>query len=131
MTHIHPGGETRLAPPLVGPPTSPPPAHQTARPALGINLRHLRAVIAARRAAIASLEAAMVAKCEAAAARTAPRGIRPDDRATWDHAMWDRYLTAAATLEPDYLPRLLRLHVEVECLERLRLLPMTPEARAA
>ena len=43
----------------------------------------------------------MAASCEAAAARGAPRAIRVDDRGTWDRAMWQRYLDAAARLEPD------------------------------
>ena len=73
----------------------------------------------------------MVGKCEASAARSAPRNVRLDDRATWDRAMWNRYLSAATALESDYMPRMLRLHAEVERLERLLLLPAAQEARAA
>jgi hypothetical protein len=131
MTRIHPGRETRLAPPLVTLPADPPPARQPSRPPLGIDRQYLRDVIAERRAALCALEAEMVSKCEEAAARTAPRGVRLDDRATWDRAMWNRYISAAATLEPDYLPRILRLHAEVDRLERILLLPLAPKARAA
>ena len=45
--------------------------------------------------------------------------------------MWDRYLSTAAALEPDYMPQMLRLHAEIESLERISLLPAAPEARAA
>ncbi len=66
-----------------------------------------------------------------AAARPAPRHVRLDDRGTWDRGMWDRYLSTAAALEPDYMPQMLRLHAEIERLERISLLPAAPEARAA
>jgi hypothetical protein len=131
MSHIHPSGETRLAPPLVTLPAKPPIARQPTRPALGIDRRQLRGVIAARRAALGALEAEMVSKCEETAARAAPRSVRLDDRTTWDRAMWDRYLSAAAAMEPDYLPQMLRLHAEIDRLERLRLLPPAPEVPAA
>ena len=88
-------------------------------------------MVAGRRARIAALEAAMVADCEREAARSAPRGIRVDDRATWDRAMWNRYLAAAAAAEPNYMPEMLRLHSEVERLERLLALPLAPEVQAA
>jgi hypothetical protein len=68
-------------------------------PSLGIDRHHLRAVIAERRAALSAIEMEMVARCEEAAARPAPRHVRLDDRGTWD-----RYLSAATVLEPDYMP---------------------------
>ena len=61
----------------------------------------------------------------------ASRHVRLDDRSTWDRGMWDRYLSTAAALEPDYMPQMLRLHAEIERLERISLLPAAPEARAA
>lgn len=130
MTHIHPDGDTRLAPPLITRPTTPadrPPAARN----LGIDHSQLRATIAARRGTIANLEAEMVTKCEAAAARNRAHGVDVADRGTWDRLMWERYLSAAAALESDYLPDLLRLHAEVRRLERLMLLPTAREALAA
>lgn len=131
MSHVHPSGETRLATPFITRPASLPAAQHSSRPSLGIDRQQLRAVIAARRAALGAIETEMVGKCEASAARSAPRNVRLDDRATWDRAMWNRYLSAATALERDYMPRMLRLHAEVERLERLLLLPATQEARAA
>lgn len=131
MSHIHPSGETRLAPPFVTRSATPPTAQQSRRPSLGIDHQHLRAIIADRRAALSAIEIEMVGKCEEVATRAAPRHVRRDDRGTWDRAMWNRYLSAAAALEPDYMPQMLRLHAEVERLERILLLPATPEPRAA
>jgi hypothetical protein len=131
MTHIHPGGQTRPAPPLVTIQVNSPIPRQPGRPPLGIDRHQLRGVIAARCAALGALEAEMVSKCEEAAAKAAPRGVRLDDRTTWDRAMWERYLSAAAAMESDYLPQMLRLHAEIDRLERLLLLPPAPEAPAA
>ena len=72
----------------------------------------------------------MVGKCEEIAARAAPRRVRVDDRETWDRGMWDRYLAAAAAIEADYLPGLLRLHGEVKRLQRLSELSAQAGARA-
>ena len=130
MSHIEPSGETRLAAPFVTRTTAAPAARQN-RPSLGIDRHHLGAVIATRRAALSAIEMEMAAKCEEVAARAASRHVRPDDRSTWDRGMWDRYLSAATTLEPDYMPQMLRLHAEIERLERISLLPAAPEARAA
>ena len=98
---------------------------------LGIDRSSLRGVIAARQARLSALETAMVAACEAQAARTAPRGVSVDDRETWDHAMWNRYLAAATQLEPDFMPEMLRLHSEVQRLQRLLEMPLNQEAKAA
>lgn len=131
MSHIHPSGETRLAQPFVTRPAGSKDAGRPSRPSLGIDRNHLRAVIAERRAALSAIEMEMVARFEEAASRAAPRHVRLDDRGTWDRRMWDRYLSAAAALEPDYMPQMLRLHAEIERLERILLLPAAPEARAA
>ncbi len=89
-----------------------------------LNRNHLVSGIASRSRHLADLEAAMAASCEAAAARGAPRGIRVDDRATWDRAMWQRYLDTAARLEPDYGPLMRRLLQEIDRLQRLLDLPL-------
>jgi hypothetical protein len=127
MTHLNPGGETRLAPPLLTLTTTARPNH----PPLGIDRSRLRDIIAARQARLSALETAMVAACEAQAARSAQRGVRVDDRETWDRAMWDRYLAAATKLEPDFLPEMLRLHSQVQRLERLLGLHFAVQAKAA
>jgi len=77
-----------------------------------------------RRERLASLEAALVTACEAAAARGGARTMQIDDRETWDRATWQRYLKAAAQLEPDYGPRMRRLLLEIGHLERLLRLPV-------
>ena len=72
----------------------------------------------------AILEAALVAACEQAAARGAAGRVRLADRETWDRAMWQRYLDAAARLEPGYGPRMRRLLREIDQLTRLIELPI-------
>ena len=67
---------------------------------------------------------------EKAAAHGAGRHIRIDDRATWDRAAWNRYITAVTQLEPDFMPEMLRLTREIERLERLVALPAAPSATA-
>lgn len=99
-----------------------PPASGQVRPHLDRDC--LRAGIARRRQALAGLEAAMVAACEKAAARGAAGFVRIDDRETWDRAMWQRYLDAAARLEPDFGPRMRRLLQEIDQLTRLMALPV-------
>jgi hypothetical protein len=85
---------------------------------------HLATGIASRGRHLADLEAALAVSCEAAAARGAPRGIQVDDRATWDRAMWQRYLDAAARLEPDYGPLMRRRLQEIDRRQRLLDLPL-------
>ena len=85
---------------------------------------HLRSGVMARRRTLAELETAMVAACEAAAARCAARGVRIEDRASWDRTMWQRYLDAATRLEPQYGPAMRRLYQEIDQLERLLALPL-------
>jgi hypothetical protein len=125
VTHMTPGGESRPAPPLLSP-TSPPDMADT----LGIDRTRLRDALAVRRARAAVIETEWVALCERDAARGTPRGIRVDDRATWDKAMWNRYLAAAAASEPRFLPRLRRLHDEIARLEAL-LAPLSAHAAKA
>jgi hypothetical protein len=121
MSHLNPGGETRPAPPL---PSSPPDAIQCQL--LGIDGFRVRDAIATRRAQIGIIEAEWVIACERDAARGACNSVRLDDRQTWDKAMWDRYLAAAAGRQGEYLPRLLRLYNEIALLEGLlALLPAT------
>jgi hypothetical protein len=85
---------------------------------------HLRSGVVARRRPHAELETAMVAACEAAAARCTARGVRIEDRTSWDRTMWQRYLDAATRPEPQYGPAMRRLYQEIEQLERLLALPL-------
>jgi hypothetical protein len=89
-----------------------------------LDRNHLVSGIVSRRGRLADLEAAITASCEAAAVRGAARAIRVDDRGTWDRAMWQRYLDAAARLEPDYGPLMRRLLQEIDRLQRLLDLPL-------
>ena len=76
MTHLSPGGDTRLASSHLTRVTTP------SRLDLGIDPLQLRAAIASRRAALAALETAMVADCEQQAARGAGQNVtdrRPHD----------------------------------------------------
>jgi hypothetical protein len=66
----------------------------------------LRHGIAARRQRLAEIETSMVEACERAAMSGGCRNVRIDDCKTWDKAAWQRYLEAAARLEPDYLPQI-------------------------
>jgi hypothetical protein len=118
MTHIHPGGETRPAPPmLAGIPARP-------RTMQGFDRRRLRQAIMDKRAQLAALEMSMVAICEQDAARGLGHGVRIDDRDTWDKATWDRYLAAATCHEPEYMPAMFRILDEIERLKRLMSLPL-------
>src|SRR3954452_5879039 len=115
MTHLSPTAVRR----------APSPASLTARPLpalLGDRSRLLEA-LATKRAEVASLEAAWVSASEADAARAGDRKIRMDDRSTWDKATWERYLAAAATHEPDFKPRIMRLLREIDNLEALLAMP--------
>lgn len=92
-------------------------------PTRHLDLAGLRDGIGSRQQEIADLETRLVAACEAAAARNAPHGVCIEDRETWDRAMWNHYLAAAAQLEPDYGPRMRRLYQEIDQLKRLVALP--------
>jgi hypothetical protein len=72
----------------------------------------------------------MVEACEHAAMRGACCNVRIDDCKTWDKAASQRYLKAAARLEPDYLPRMRRLLRDIDRFERLLALPMAAEPTA-
>ena len=75
--------------------------------------------IVRRRAALAALEAAMIAACETAALGTRSRTKAASDRERWDRTTWHRYLAAAMRLEATYGPRMRRLRQEIGQLERL------------
>ena len=119
MTHPTPGGAgLRIASAM---PSSTPvsPRH--------LDRNILRHGIAARRHRLAELETLMVEACERAAMRGAGRNVRIADCKTWDKATWQRYLEAAARLEPDYLPRMRRLLRDIDRFERLLALPRAAE----
>ena len=120
MTHVTPGG---------GPPGASP-AFDATRFQLLLDGGRLREAIAVRRQRLAEREAELVAACEKAAAHGAGRHIRIDDRATWDRAAWNRYITAATQLEPDFMPEMLGLIREIERLERLVAIPAAPQTSA-
>ena len=90
----------------------------------------LRHGIAARRHRLAELETSMVDACERAAVRGACRNVRIDDCKIWDKATWQRYLEAAARLEPNYLPQMRRLLRDIDRFERLLTLSMAAEPAA-
>jgi len=122
MTHMTPGGISTATPsPLLGAPL---PARLAPTTRRRLDRERLRAGIASRRQTLVELETAMVAACENAAARSAIRNVRLDDRATWDRTMWQRYLDAAARLEPEYGPSMRRLYQEIDQFERLVALPL-------
>jgi hypothetical protein len=79
--------------------------------------------IARRRAALAVLEAEMIAACETAALATRSVTDGPLDRERRDRATWHRYLAAALRLETVYGPRVRRLRQKIGQLERLMTLP--------
>jgi hypothetical protein len=91
----------------------------------------LRAALLDKRATIARPETAWVAAAEADAAAGRGRIVRMDDRETWDHATWNRYLAAAARPEPNYMPRIRRLLGGIANIEKLLALPSGQAAHAA
>ena len=123
MTHLSPAATRRR--------TSPPLAPSPSFNALLGDRSHLRSALQDKRGTIARLEAAWVAAAEANATAGCARGIRTDNRETWDRATWDRYLAAASQHEPDYMPRIRRLLSEIANLEKLLALPSGKAARAA
>ena len=80
--------------------------------------------IVGRQAALAALEAEMIAACETAALTTRSETDGPLDCERWDRATWHRYLAAAMRLETIYGPRMRRLRQEIGQLERLMTLPI-------
>lgn len=129
MTHVTPGGGTAAPPAVPSMPSSTMGSPADLAPIL--DRAQIRARIAQHRAALADLEGALVAACEAAAARHRTGAVRVDDRATWDRAMWQCYLDAATALGPDYCPRMRGLLRDIERLERLLTLPVARERIAA
>lgn len=113
MTHLatNAGAATLLA------------SHTLPAPSSRLDLAGLRSGVVLRRARLARLETAMVAACERAAARGRAGDVHMDDRGTWDRATWQRYLDAAARLEPQYGPAMRRLLQEIDQLNRLMALP--------
>ena len=103
---------------------STPPSQGPPRRQLLLDRDGLHRAVRARQRALAETETEMVAACEQIAAHGAARTVRMDDRETWDRATWQRYLDAAARLEPDYGPRLRQLHQEIARLNRLIALPL-------
>jgi len=122
MTHVTPSGAGAAASSaFVGRPPSSlgPPPSGTPR----LDPEQIRDRIAEHRARLAELDGALVAACEAAAARHRASAVRVEDRATWDRPMWQRYLDAATVLEPEYGPRMRELLRDIDRLERLLALP--------
>ena len=123
MTHVTAGdARTAVPPTMLG--TSPDLSRMPASAARHLDRDYLRSAVMARRRTLAELETAMVAACEAAAARCAARGVHIEDRASWDRTMWRHYLDAATRLEPQYGPAMRRLYQEIDQLERLLGLPL-------
>ena len=114
MTHIRPRlGDRGDVPPLQ-------PCLSLRSAPIGLDSGHIRTVILRKRAEIAGLEADWAAASERAAARCLGGVGRLGERETWDRATWSRYLAAAIQSQDLYLPRLRRLYVAVERLERLQ-----------
>ena len=125
MTHLSPPTAMRRTPPRASI-TAP------AFTALLGDRSRLRSALLDKRTAIARLETAWVAAAETDAAKGRGGNVRMDDRETWDRATWDRYLLAASTHEPDYMPRIKRLLGEIDNIEKLLALPSDQNtARAA
>jgi hypothetical protein len=84
-----------------------------------IDPTQLERVLAEKNAEIIAIETEWTAKTEQPAARAL--GL-PDlgDRQNWNRTTWNRYLEAATTYQDAFLPKLRRLHAEVERLEKLR-----------
>jgi hypothetical protein len=92
-----------------------------------LDLQSLRAGIDERRRKLLDLELAMVAKCEAQAARGRASTVQMRGRETWDRPTWNRYIAAAAALEGQYGPPMRRLLREIDQLERVLALPITSD----
>lgn len=101
------------------------------QPSLLGNRASLRAAVAAKRAQISALETDWVTAAEADAGRQASKGVRMDDRATWDGVIWARYLAAAEAFEPAYKPKIKQLLREIDSLERLLDMPTGTNAVAS
>ena len=95
-----------------------------------LGLKQLRDGIADRRRRLLDLELAMVATCEAQAARGRSPGVQMHDRETWDQPTWHRYLAAAAAVEQEFGPPMRQLHREIDQLERILALPSVTGAAA-
>lgn len=126
MTHLTPGGIRAPAPGRLSSIAAlSAPLHRIL--AASIDRNRLEAGIANRQRQLAELEAQIVADCEAAAVRAAPVTARLDNRQTWTTPMWDRYVAAAAMLDPAIARRMHRLSEEILQLRRLLDLLGTPD----
>lgn len=119
MSHMDPGRAGFAAPSLT-----------LTRSASSLDVRQLRTGIADRRRRLLDLELAMVAACEAQAARGRAPAVQMHDRETWDQATWQRYIAAAADLEHDFGPPMRQLYREIDQLERVLALPSVTGAAA-
>lgn len=119
MTHFNPGG--------VGVGVRSP---MLTRTTTRLDMQGLRDGIAERRRRLLELELAMVAACEAGAARGRAAVVQMHDRGTWDQATWHRYLATAAAVEHEYGPPMRQLYREIDQLERVMTLPLMRSAAA-
>lgn len=119
MTHVNPPAAQASTVPS---PMTAAPVHRH------LDRARFLAGVAERRQVLADLEARLATACEQRAARGRASTVRIDDRATWDRPTWNRYLAAAAELEPEYGPRMRRLWQEIGQLERLAELPVAAAA---
>lgn len=95
------------------------------------SLAHLRTALSDKQALIVRIEAEWVAEAERETARHISKNVAIDDRSTWDGATFARYLQEAERIEPSFKPRLRRLLVEVDAIERLLSPSAVPVRRAA
>ncbi len=89
------------------------------RPMTAIDPIQLERVLAEKHAEIIAIENEWTAKAEQSTARAL--GL-PElgDRQAWNRTTWNRYLSAATAFQDNYLPKLMRLNVEMERLTKLR-----------
>lgn len=123
MTHLNPGGAGTTAPPSM--------LSRPRGPEHHLDAEGLRLGITRRRRTLLELEMAMVAACEADAARGRAPSVRMDDRETWDRATWNRYLAAATRVEPEFGPPMQRLVREIDQLQRVLALATAMETATA
>lgn len=107
---------------------APPPMLSRSTPCLDV--QQLRRGIADRRQRLLDLELAMVAACEAEAARGRSPSVQMHDRETWDQPTWQRYIAAAADVEHEFGPPMRQLYREIDQLERVLALPSVTGAAA-
>ena len=121
MTHVTPGGSGVAGLPAI--------SH--AHPSHRLDGRGLRAGIAERRRKLFDLELAMVAQCEAQAARGHAPEVRIHDRETWDRAPGPAISLPRPRWNTSAGPSMRRLLREIGQLERLLALPDLASEAAA